>query len=103
MTREDEKDRLGDKLHDLERGREDKYFADRDRQLVEKIKAGSTEEKEHALRDLARMRCPKCGEHLVSRTHLGVSFDECPDGHGMWLAKGEMRAFAAREKSSWLA
>jgi len=34
-----EKDRLGDKLRDVEKGREDKFFADRDRALIEKLKA----------------------------------------------------------------
>ena len=31
----DEKDRLGDKLRDVERAREDLYFAERDRQLLQ--------------------------------------------------------------------
>jgi hypothetical protein len=103
MTRDDEKDRLGEKLHDLEKGREDKFFADRDRQLLEKLKAGSAEQKEHAVRDLAHMRCPTCGEHLVSGTHLGVAFHECPAGHGMWLAKGAVETLATRETNGWLA
>ena len=33
-----EKDRLGDKLRDLERGREEDYFARKDRELLEKMK-----------------------------------------------------------------
>jgi hypothetical protein len=34
-----EKDRLGDKLKDLEHAREDLYFAERDRQHIEKLRA----------------------------------------------------------------
>src|SRR5438094_544146 len=34
----DEKDRLGKKLQDKERGDEDRYFAERDRELIEKLK-----------------------------------------------------------------
>ncbi len=34
----DSKDRLGDKLRDLEKAREDDYFARRDRELLEKLK-----------------------------------------------------------------
>ena len=38
MTANNEKDRYGDKLRDLERAREDKYFSDRDKELIEKAK-----------------------------------------------------------------
>jgi hypothetical protein len=34
-----EKDRLGDKLKDLEHAREDLFFAERDRELIEKLRA----------------------------------------------------------------
>ncbi len=37
------KDRLGDKLRDLERGREEDYFARRDRELLEKMKRKEAE------------------------------------------------------------
>ena len=32
------KDRLGDKLRDVEKAREDEYFAKRDRELLKKMK-----------------------------------------------------------------
>lgn len=34
----EQKDRFGDKLRDLEQAREDKFFADRDRELLAKLK-----------------------------------------------------------------
>lgn len=34
----DQKDRFGDKLRDIEKGREDDYFARRDRELLEKMR-----------------------------------------------------------------
>ena len=33
-----EKDRLGNKLRDAERAREDQYFAERDRQLIDRLR-----------------------------------------------------------------
>lgn len=39
MPPNSEKDRLGDKLKDLEHAREDLYFAERDRQLIERLRA----------------------------------------------------------------
>jgi len=41
---DDQKDRLGDKLRDLEKAREDDYFARRDRELVEKMRKQEKEE-----------------------------------------------------------
>lgn len=34
----EQKDRFGDKLRDAEKGREDEYFARRDRELLEKMR-----------------------------------------------------------------
>ena len=47
----EEKYRFGDKLRDVERAREDQYFAKRDRELIEKLRR----ERESA------GLCPKCG------------------------------------------
>jgi len=43
MAQNSEKDRLGDKLRDLEHAREDLFFAERDRLLIEKLRAQSAE------------------------------------------------------------
>jgi hypothetical protein len=39
MVADSGKDRLGEKLHDLEHAREDVFFAERDRKLIEKLRA----------------------------------------------------------------
>ena len=39
MTADSGKDRLGEKLKDLEHAREDIFFAERDRQLIDKLRA----------------------------------------------------------------
>ena len=39
MSADSGKDRLGDKLRDLEHAREDIFFAQRDRELIEKLRA----------------------------------------------------------------
>ena len=67
-----EKDRLGDKLRDAEKAREDTFFAERDRELLQKLKAQTGAQGAEALRELTRMRCPKCGERLTTRTQLDV-------------------------------
>lgn len=98
-----EKDRLGDKLRDVEKGREDKFFADRDRELLQKLKGEKQEQQEQAVRDTARGRCPRCGERLLTRTHLDVEIDACPSQHGLWLDDGELEKLTTRESSGWLA
>lgn len=52
----DEKDRLGDKLRDAERGREEQYFAQRDREMLAKLKSAKSGEKEETLKQGERDR-----------------------------------------------
>ncbi len=42
------KDRLGDKLRDAEKAREDQYFAKRDKELLQKLKERMEKEKNPA-------------------------------------------------------
>jgi len=98
-----EKDRFGDKLRDVEKAREDKFFAERDRELIQKLKAQAGSQEEQTVRELARMRCPKCGDRLAARIQLDVAIEECPSGHGVWLDTGELEKLKARESSGWLA
>jgi hypothetical protein len=97
---DDEKDRLGDKLRDLERAREDKYFADRDRELVEKMRHRPEEPK---TTPQAQIACPKCRVALTQAKYLGVTVEECPSCGGVWLDKGELQELAQREQNGWLA
>lgn len=98
-----EKDRLGDKMRQVEKAHEDKFFAERDRELLKKLKAETGAQEQEAVRELAQARCPRCGERLTTRTHLDVEIDECPGGHGIWLDTGELEKLTAREGSGWLA
>ncbi len=98
----DEKDRFGDKLRQKEKADEDRFFAERDKALLEKLRQQRTAGESAELRDLVRMRCPKCGERLVTVDEHGVTVDECPSCHGMWLDRGELQTIAKREHDSWL-
>ena len=63
----EEKDRFGDKLRDVERAREDQYFAKRDRELIEKLRR----ERESA------GRCLTCGAKLAENEQ-GTEPARCP-------------------------
>lgn len=98
-----EKDRLGDKLRDKEKAEEDRYFAQRDRELIEKMKQAQAAQEEAAQRQQAHLRCPKCGEKLTQIQYHEVTVDECPACYGLWLDHGELEAIARRENEGWLA
>jgi len=97
-----EKDRFGDKLRDAEKAREDKFFADRDRELIEKLKAQSGAQADETARSLVQGRCPRCGEHLTTALRQDVTIDLCPKNHGIWLDDGELEKLMSRESSGWL-
>jgi hypothetical protein len=98
----DEKDRFGEKLKDKQRAEEDRFFSERDKAALEKLRAAQRTANEDQVRELARERCPRCGERLALVKHHGVQIDECPAGHGMWLDQGELEQLANRERDSWL-
>jgi hypothetical protein len=91
------------KLELKERAEEDVFFAKRDRELLARWHEEDEEEQRRRVRELARMRCPECGARLVVAVHRGVTIEECPLRHGMWLTESEMRTLARRERNSWIA
>ena len=83
-----ERDRLSDKLRDKEKAEEDRYFAQRDRELLNKMK----QEQEGEATPQALMHCPKCGTKLNTVQHHEVTVEECPSCQGMWLDRGEFES-----------
>ncbi len=98
----DEKDRFGAKLRDKEKAEEDRYFAQRDKELLEKLKQQASAP-ETAVQAQALMHCPKCATQLATVKHHDVTVEECPSCQGMWLDRGELEILAQRENEGWLA
>lgn len=96
-----EKDRLGEKLRDAEKAREDEYFARRDRELLEKLKREKEQQFNRELQAAKSMICPRCGQTLQERAEHGVTVDECPGCGGVWLDKGELEALAQHDDQGW--
>jgi hypothetical protein len=94
----DEKDRLGDKLRDKEKAEEDRYFAEREKAALRKLAEKHAAETGNALG-----RCPRCGCVLVTVDQDGITVDQCPNRHGVWVDEGELQPLASRERDSWLA
>ncbi len=92
---------MADKDALLQRGRaeENRFFAERDRELIENLKQQREDEHEQTIKDLATARCPRDGERLAQRELHGVTIDDCPECNGIWLDKGELEALSERQGS----
>jgi len=90
----DEKDRLGDKLHQKEKADEDRFFAERDRELLARLHS-------HKEPAAAALSCPRCAKPLAAVSYQDVTVDQCPACGGVWLDRGELEA-PPRERESWL-
>jgi hypothetical protein len=93
-----EKDRFGNKLRDKEKAEENLYFAERDKELLKKLKP-----KQPAEVPMPTMLCPKCNGKLIERTFRDVVIDECSGCKGIWLDKGELEALTEPEQAGWIA
>jgi len=91
-----EKDRFGDKLHDVEAARENEWAHKRDQELLEKMREAQRENQaagkriEETIDELNSQReaaatCPKCKLDLQPNTDTRVGGMVCPQKHGAWL------------------
>jgi len=90
------------KPRESEHESEDIFFARGDRELIDKARRAYDEERRRYVREVAHMRCPDCGVHLIGVAPHGVEIEQCPRGHGMWLTEAKMRTLANRERHSWI-
>ena len=72
---ENDKDRFGETMRLVERAKEDIFFAERDRELLEKLR-GQLRKVDNAG---AALHCPKCPGKLESYTFHGFGLDRCHD------------------------
>ncbi len=87
---------------DVERAREDIYFAQKDRELIAKLREQEQPDLERTILELCWMRCPKCGRKLEETNYHSVRIDRCIGCGGVWLDPGELETLAPEEHQSWL-
>src|SRR2546426_12684237 len=88
----EEKDKFGETMKLVERAKEDIYFAERDRELLEKLRAqllkvdttGST------------LHCPKCPGWLETFTFHDSVLDRCQRCGGIWMDNGELEGVISK-------
>jgi hypothetical protein len=91
-----EKDKLGEKLHDLEAARENEWAHRRDQELLEKMRQAARENQaageriQESIDELSNKLeavavCPECEQELVPNTDARIGGMICPQKHGAWL------------------
>ena len=93
----EEKDRFGDFISLLERAREDVYFAEKDRELLDKQKHRIEKAQQDQLERHA-MNCPQCGMSLHTSTLMDFAVNRCSGCGGIWVSHGVLPQFLNMKK-----
>ncbi len=83
--------------------KEEEYFARMEfekKKKEEEEKQKRLEESERRkLKELHRMKCPKCGMKLIEIDYKEIKVDKCSGCEGVWLDAGELETVSKLEKS----
>ena len=85
------KNRLVESVKYDERANEDGYFAVKEHELIEGLKA-EFQKHEAASREARRVNCPTCPGTLEKYRFKGIALDRCASCQGIWLEKGKLAA-----------
>lgn len=89
-----EKNRFGEEQFS-ERAQEDLYFAAKDRELFEEMKAQARKVEATERKERART-CPRCAGRLGSYRFMEFVLDRCESCEGLWLEKGKLEGILRR-------
>jgi Zn-finger nucleic acid-binding protein len=87
---ENDKDRFGEKTTFVERGNEDSYFAVKEYELIEGMKA-EFQKIELVRRERQIVNCPKCPGKLEIYKFMDFVLDRCESCEGLWLDKDKLK------------
>ena len=76
---------------------EDEYFAQYDRELLERQRRQATAAAAETERRSHLMKCPKDGHDLTTVTLHGVQIETCSHCRGIWLDAGELEVIEAHD------
>jgi len=86
---ESPKDRSEEKADFIEKANEDEYFATKEHELIEAMKA-EVQKIKAARQEAQQGICPKCQGKLESYKFMIFVLDRCESCEGIWLDKGEL-------------
>jgi uncharacterized protein YbaR (Trm112 family) len=84
----DQKDRYGEKIHDVEAARENQWAQQRDAELLSKMREKLA----------ASVACPRCKRPLEAHVEGGIEMLSCSEGHGAWLDKATIDRLVQTQK-----
>ena len=93
----EEKDRFGDFIRLLERAREDVYFAEKDRELIDRLKRHFAQGKQSKLANPA-MNCPQCAISLHNSSLMDFAVSRCSGCGGIWVNRDVLHQFLNMKK-----
>jgi Zn-finger nucleic acid-binding protein len=94
---ETERDRFGDTMKLVERAKEDIYFAQKDRELIQHLKAKLKETPVSF-----NFRCPKCDRDMATYTFMDIVVQRCRSCEGIWLERGTLQTIVKKVvRSPW--
>jgi Zn-finger nucleic acid-binding protein len=88
----EEKDRYGDFIRLLERAREDVFFAEKDREILDKLKR-KLERVQRSQLENPTLNCPRCGTALHGSSLLDFPVSRCAACGGIWLDRAVLPEF----------
>lgn len=89
---------------EFDRGKtlEEIYFASKEREAIEKLRAKMKVAAEAKAAGLSSMKCPRCdGGTLKGSKVENVMIDTCEKCGGLWLDSGELDQLTKRYQGSW--
>lgn len=89
-------------LEDRARALENEYFRQREREVIEKLRAKLSAEN----KDATGRGCLKCDGIMVETSFADVKMDVCNKCHGVWLDAGELAVILDKDRRSggnWIA
>ena len=93
----DEKDRFGDFVSLLERAREDVYFEQKDRELIDQFRRRLVKSQPDQ-RGNQTLNCPQRGIALQNSTLMDVAVSRCPECRGIWVNDTVLQSFLSPKK-----
>jgi uncharacterized protein len=66
-------------------------------QKLEAEQQAAAEMEKRRLKEMHWMRCPKCGQKLMTDKYGSVEIDVCPSCRGLWLDANELETILASE------
>jgi len=84
-------------LDDRGRALENEYFRNKEKELLEKMKAKIQSDQTKSL----ELQCPKCDGTLHETDFENITIDVCDKCHGVWIDAGEFAQVVHKDEGGW--